>query len=86
MPKIQIQKKLTNEGPQITITLPWSLLKAIEIPKNCEQCPVGYMDQGCGRNVPFQDSDRKKRPDTCKLSQLTAEDIAKIIKEGDCHD
>lgn len=44
-----------------------------ELPRSCQQCPVGYMScpgHPCGRNVPWTDIDYKQRPATCKLRTI----------------
>lgn len=56
-------------GPiQTTVTqLRYEDLVVFEFPPCCAGCPVGFMQHGCGRNVPFKDEDYRQRPSTCKL-------------------
>lgn len=63
--------------------IPFSELKTFKFPEKCTSCPCGFMKYGCGRNSPFVDDDYEKRPETCKLEQITIEDILKMIKELD---
>lgn len=51
------------------------------MPKSCADCPVGYMQFQCGRNIPFEESDYKTRPDTCKL-RLLDDNIDKLLLMG----
>lgn len=64
---------------KVEVHIPYSDFKTFELPKSCISCPVGFMDHGCGRNVPFEDEDFTKRPVTCKLEQISIEEIMKII-------
>jgi len=54
-------------------TFPLSDMVIDELPRSCEQCPVGYMscpENPCGRNIPWTDIDYKQRPASCKLKTL----------------
>lgn len=64
---------------KLEVHVPYSELKTFKLPKSCSNCPVGFMDHGCGRNIPFVDEDSKKRPVTCKLEPIFIEDIMKMI-------
>lgn len=64
---------------KLEVHIPYSDLKTFKLPKSCTSCPVGFMDHGCGRNVPFKDDDAIKRTITCKLEQISIEEIMKII-------
>ncbi len=71
----------------IKIEIPYSDLKCFKLPKSCGNCPVGYMECGCGRNVPFTSIDYEKRPESCKLHELSFDELVEILikylKEGD---
>ena len=66
---------------KLEVHIPYSYLKTFKLPKSCTSCPVGFMDHGCGRNVPFENEDSTKRPVTCKLEQIFIEDIIKMISK-----
>lgn len=80
---VKINSRYNNIGAVLKseVHIPYRELKTFKLPKSCESCPCGFMDYGCGRNVPFADEDYEKRPSTCKLKQITIEDIMKIIKK-----
>ena len=48
------------------------------MPDNCADCPVGFMVNKCGRNVPFSSEDYEKRQSTCKL-KLLDNDLDKLL-------
>lgn len=62
--------------------IPFSELKTFKLPNKCTGCPCGFMKYGCGRNSPFRGEDYDKRPETCKLEQITVKDILKMISEA----
>lgn len=64
---------------KLEVHIPYSDFKTFKLPKSCTSCPVGFMDHGCGRNIPFEDEDSTKRPVTCKLEQIFIKDIIKLI-------
>lgn len=66
---------------KLEIHIPYSDLKTFKLPKSCISCPVGFMDHGCGRNVPFESEDSTKRPVTCKLEAVLIEDVMKMISK-----
>lgn len=72
-----------NSGAFFTlkIHIPFSELKTFKLPNRCMSCPCGFMKYGCGRNSPYTDEDYEKRPVTCKLQQVTIEDIFKMVIE-----
>lgn len=78
---INISRGYDSNGSflKLELHIPYSDLKTFKFPKSCINCPVGFMDCGCGRNVPFMDEDCTKRPSTCKLEQIFIEDIIKMI-------
>lgn len=61
--------------------IPYKDLKTFTFPKSCASCPCGYMDYRCGRNIPFADEDYENRPVTCKLEQISIEDIVNVVEE-----
>jgi hypothetical protein len=62
----------TDEGQKLTIsiTVPYSSHQCIKNTDSCASCPCGYQQDNCGRNVPFEDIDYKKRPDKCELKEI----------------
>lgn len=78
---INVRSGYDNNGAflKLEVHIPYSDLKTFRFPKSCTKCPVGFMDHGCGRNVPFEDEDFTKRPATCKLEQIFIADIIKTI-------
>ena len=73
-----------NKGAflKLEVRIPYSSLKTFKLPESCIRCPCAFMDYGCGRNAPFLDEDYIRRPTTCKLKQVSIEEIVRKIKEG----
>lgn len=68
--KISVERNQIGQKLTIEVQTRYEDLMAIELPKNCYQCPVGYMEHNCGRNVPFKKEDGETRPTTCKLVEV----------------
>ena len=66
----EIKREFNNIGEKITITaqLKYEDLEVYELPESCYQCPVGFMNHGCGREIPLTP---KGRPSTCKLKKVS---------------
>lgn len=65
-------------GQYITLQarIPYGSLICFEYPESCGSCLAGWCSSGkCGRNVPFQPEDYKRRPDTCKLKKIEIKDL-----------
>lgn len=65
----------------VEMSVPYETLKTFRLHKSCGTCPNGYMQHDCGRNVPFTDEDYKHRPETCKLLELSIEDVIQLIRK-----
>lgn len=59
-----ILREFNDIGEKITIQLRYQDFEVTKLPEDCTHCPVGFMYQGCGREVPLT---KGRRPDTCKL-------------------
>lgn len=74
----KIQKEFNSIGEVITITttiqLKYKDMEISQLPENCYQCPVGFMINDCGREIPLT---HNGRPDTCKLKQISTNIINK---------
>lgn len=78
---VQVSTNYTDQGTSLHLDLhiPYNYLQTFSMPTSCANCPVGYMQYDCGRNVPMNDSDSKERPKSCKLQQITREDFTRIL-------
>lgn len=78
---MDVQTDITKNsiGPKITLEIQmcYEDFETLKLPDNCTKCSVGYMKNGCGRNVPFKEEDYVKRPKSCKLKEVTFEEIIK---------
>lgn len=75
---IQSTVERDDVGQYITLQarIPYDSLICFEYPESCGSCPSGWCSGGkCGRNVPFQPEDYKRRPDTCKLKKIEIKDL-----------
>lgn len=62
-----ILREFNDIGEKITIQLRYQDFEVTKLPEDCSRCPVGFMYQGCGREVPLTVGGR---PDTCKLKLI----------------
>lgn len=63
----EINRKFNEIGEVITIQLRYEDLEVSQFPKSCYDCPCGFMQHNCGREIPLTSNDR---PTTCKLRQV----------------
>ena len=73
-------------GPCLTISITTQLkyedYETFELPTSCIECPVGFCNTKCGRNVPFKAEDYHSRPQSCKLKKISAEEVTeRFLKE-----
>ncbi len=66
---------------KLEVHIPYAELKTFKLPRSCTSCPCGYMSHKCGRNFRLADRDYQQRSSTCKLRQLSIEEIIKMINE-----
>lgn len=66
----EIKRKFNDTGEEMTITiqLKYDDMEVFEFPESCYHCPVGFMNRGCGREVPLT---YNGRPATCKLKKVS---------------
>lgn len=60
----------------IEIKLPYPSLQTVRNIRNCHECPVGYMDNNCGRRIPL---DYNCVPETCKLKKVLVSDLLRLV-------
>ena len=65
-------REFNDIGEKITIQLKYSDLEISKLPDNCNDCPIGFMHQKCGKEYPISEV----RPKTCKLKLI---DLDKIV-------
>lgn len=74
--KTEVKKEFNDIGEKITITttiqLKYEDMEVSQLPKNCYQCPVGFMKNGCRREVPLTCNGK---PNTCKLKAVNLDDV-----------
>ena len=68
-----IEREFNDIGEKVTIQLKYDDFEVTKLPKDCYNCPVGFMYRGCGREEILSSG---YRPDTCKLKLV---DIDKIF-------
>lgn len=66
----KIENNSTGQKLTIEVQTKYSELECFRMPANCYNCPVGYQDHNCGRNIPWTEADAQKRPETCKLTEI----------------
>lgn len=79
--KYTIQDGFSTEGNKVSIELilPYSSLETVRNIKNCGQCPVGYMGQGCGRMLELQSNGV---PSTCRLKRKHLSDLLRLLADS----
>lgn len=63
---ITVTREFNDIGEKITIQLKYSDLEISKLPDNCNDCPIGFMHQECGKEYPISEV----RPKTCKLKLI----------------
>lgn len=65
----EVKREFNSVGELITITvqLKYEDMEVSQYPESCYECPFGFMQHGCGREVPLSSDGR---PKTCKLKQV----------------
>lgn len=61
-----VTREFNDIGEKITIQLKYSDLEISKLPDNCNDCPIGFMHQECGREYQMSET----RPETCKLKLI----------------
>ena len=61
-----ITREFNDIGEKITIQLKYEDLEVSKLPDRCQECPIGFMLHGCGRQYPMSEA----RPETCKLKLI----------------
>ena len=59
-------REFNDTGEKITIQLKYEDLEVSKLPDRCQECPVGFMSNNCGREYPMSEV----RPKTCKLKLI----------------
>lgn len=79
--KYSITESFKDEGNtiDIKIVLPYSSLQTVRNIKCCSECPVGYMENNCGRRVPL---DYDTLPESCKLKSLYISDLLRTLADS----
>ena len=69
-----IKREFNDIGEKIIveIQLKYEDMKVSKFPKDCRNCPVGFMSKDCGRTTPLSE---EGRPSTCKLQLIDINDI-----------
>lgn len=63
---------------RVDITLPYGSLKTVQNIHDCNECPVGYYEHGCGWKAPIKSG---CRPETCKLNIKTLSDVLRELAD-----
>ena len=66
-----VTREFNNIGEKVTIQLKYSDLEISKLPDNCNDCPIGFMHQECGKEYPISEI----RPKTCKLKLIDLDKI-----------
>lgn len=77
---MKLKVEQTNSGQTLHIEIPFKERVAFRLPKNCLDCPVGYMNANCGRSYPFSDENYEKRPDNCTLKLISLDKFEEILR------
>lgn len=79
--KCEIGDNFEDDGDtiDIKIVLPYSSLQTVHNIRNCNECPVGYMNHNCGRRLPL---DCDCVPESCKLKRLSMGDLLRLLAKS----
>lgn len=79
--KYEIEDSFKDGGNtiEIKIVLPYSSLQTVHNIRHCNECPVGYMDNNCGRRVSL---DYDCVPESCKLKRLSMGDLLRFLAKS----